>query len=151
MNANVFPNLGYRDARAAIRFLIEAFGFEEVAVYDGEREGSIGHADLRWPAGGAVSLHSAEPGGSTVADLAARVAAADGYPAFSVHVTTDEPDALFERAVAAGAEIVREVEDSPHGPRGFVVRDPEGLYWSFATPLPRLARDEHGQWRPAQA
>jgi hypothetical protein len=32
MNANVFPNLGYRDARAAIRFLIEAFGFEEVAV-----------------------------------------------------------------------------------------------------------------------
>jgi uncharacterized glyoxalase superfamily protein PhnB len=75
MNANVFPNLGYRDARAAIRFLIEAFGFEEVAVYDGEREGSIGHADLRWPAGGAVSLHSAEPGGAHAGAVRRRAAA----------------------------------------------------------------------------
>lgn len=150
MNASVVPNLGYRDAAAAIRFLVEAFGFEEVAVYGGEPEASVGHADLRWPGGGLVSLHSAPPGGSSVVELAAQTSAGAGYPAFSVHVTTDEPDALFERAVAAGAEVVREVQDSPFGTRGFIVRDREGLYWSFGTPLPRLARDEQGEWRPAE-
>ncbi len=34
----VWPTLVYRDARAAIRFLVDAFGFAENAVY-GERPG----------------------------------------------------------------------------------------------------------------
>ncbi|NIQ57360.1 MAG: glyoxalase, partial [Gammaproteobacteria bacterium] len=55
----------------------------------------------------------------------------DGYPAFSIHVDTDDPDAVFAQAAAAGATIVREISDSPYGTRGFVARDPEGLYWSF--------------------
>jgi uncharacterized glyoxalase superfamily protein PhnB len=147
MNTFLFPNLGYRDARAAIDFLVAAFGFEEVAVYEGEKEGTVGHAELRWPAGGGITLHTAER--SSVADLTARAGADGGYPAYSVHVGTDEPDALFERAVAAGATVVRGVTDAPLGTRGFVVSDPEGLYWSFGTSLPRLVRDEHGKWRPA--
>ena len=49
---------------------------------------------------------------------------------------TDDPDAVFARAVRAGAANVREIQDSPHGTRGFIARDPEGLYWSFGTPLP---------------
>jgi uncharacterized glyoxalase superfamily protein PhnB len=147
MNTFVWPNLGYRDARAAIGFLVAAFGFEEVAVYEGEQDGTVGHAELRWPAGGGITLHTAER--NAVADLTARARGDGGYPAFSVHVSTDEPDALFERAVAAGATVVRGVTDSRFGTRGFIVSDPEGLYWSFGTPLPRLVRDEHGKWRPA--
>lgn len=95
-----------------------------------------------------VALYSAEPGRTSIADLAAK-AADGGYPAYSVHVETDEPDPLFARAVAAGAAVVREIADSPMRTRGFVVRDPEGLFWSFGTPLPRLVRDAEGQWRPA--
>ena len=151
MNADIITNLGYRDAPVAIRFLVDAFGFEELAVYEGKSEGSIGHADLRWPAGGVVSVHSNERNGSSVADLAARAAAAGGYPGFSVHVNVPYPEDMFERAVAAGARVVREVQASPVGTRGFVVSDPEGLYWSFGTRLPRLARDEHGEWRPVEA
>jgi uncharacterized glyoxalase superfamily protein PhnB len=147
MNAFVFPNLGYRDARAAIDFLVAAFGFEEVAVYEGETDDSVGHAELRWPAGGGITLHTAE--GNSARDLAARAAAGGRYPAYSVHVSTDEPDELFKRAVAAGATVVRGITDSPLATRGFIVSDPEGLYWSFGTPLPRLVRDEHGNWRPA--
>jgi uncharacterized glyoxalase superfamily protein PhnB len=148
MTATLWPNLGYRDARAAIRFLIDAFGFEELAVYEGEDGSSVDHAALRWPGGGFVTLFTAEEGRTSVAEVTAEAIAQGGYPAYSVHIETDAPDALFGRAVAAGGTVVREVHDSPLGTRGFVIADPEGLYWSVGTPLPRLIRDASGQWRP---
>jgi uncharacterized glyoxalase superfamily protein PhnB len=43
------------------------------------------------------------------------------------------PDALFARATAAGAEVVRGLKDEDYGSRGFTVRDPEGNHWSFGT------------------
>ena len=48
-------------------------------------------------------------------------------------MVTDEPDALFERATAAGAEVARGLRDEDYGSRGFTVRDPEGNLWSFGT------------------
>jgi uncharacterized glyoxalase superfamily protein PhnB len=145
MNAPIWPNLGYRDARAAIRFLVEAFGFEELAVYD-DPGGSIGHATLRWPGGGGVMLHTAD--GSSVASLTAHAGTEGGYPPYSVHIATDDPDGLFKRAVEAGAAVIREPEDSPFGTRSFIVTDPEGLYWTAGTELPELVRDAQGNWRP---
>lgn len=148
MRTPVFPSLGYRDARAAIEFLVKAFGFETVAVYPVESGDSIGHAELRWPAGGRITLHSTPAKGTPMAELTSLATASGGYPAFSIHVDTDDPDALCERAVAAGAKVIREVEDSPYGTRGFIVSDPEGLYWSFGTPLPTLVREGTGKWVP---
>ncbi|NJC71028.1 glyoxalase [Planosporangium thailandense] len=125
---NVWPALRYADARAAIRFLVDAFGFEETAVHGDDDV--VAHAELRWPAGGGVMLGSARPD-SVLADLPAGVG--------SVYVVTDapdapdEPDALFARAVAAGATVVKGLADEDYGSRGFTVRDPEGVYWSFGT------------------
>jgi uncharacterized glyoxalase superfamily protein PhnB len=51
----------------------------------------------------------------------------------SSYVVTDQPDAVFERATAAGAEVVRGLLDEDYGSRGFSVRDPEGNIWSFGT------------------
>jgi uncharacterized glyoxalase superfamily protein PhnB len=48
-------------------------------------------------------------------------------------VVTDQPDALYERARAAGARVVRELHDEDYGSREFTARDPEGVYWSFGT------------------
>lgn len=53
----------------------------------------------------------------------------------------DDPDAVYERAVGAGAYIVRELQDSPHVTRGFIARDPESLHWNFGTPLPEGPSD----------
>jgi uncharacterized glyoxalase superfamily protein PhnB len=50
-----------------------------------------------------------------------------------VYVVTDAPDELFERAVAAGAAVIRKPEDTDYGSREFAVRDPEGNRWSFGT------------------
>jgi len=120
----VWPTLRARDARALIRFLVDAFGFEEVVAYgDGDR---VDHAQLSWPPGGGIMLGSARPAGAD-----------DDWPlkpgTFGCYVVTDEPDALFARATAAGATVLRELNDTDYGSRDFAVRDPEGNHWSFGT------------------
>ena len=51
----------------------------------------------------------------------------------SVYVVTDEPDALYDRARAAGAVVFAPLRDEDYGSRGFSVTDPEGNIWSFGT------------------
>jgi uncharacterized glyoxalase superfamily protein PhnB len=117
----VWPCLSYSDERAAIRFLVEAFGFQETLVVPGDRDGEITHVELRWPEGGGIMFGSGEgefgvkPGNA------------------SLYVVTSQPDALYERATAAGAEVVRGLKDEDYGSRGFTVRDPEGNHWTFGT------------------
>jgi uncharacterized glyoxalase superfamily protein PhnB len=120
----IWPALRYRDAPAAIRFLVEAFGFEEVVSYPGNDESTISHAELRWPAGGGVMLGSGRQD-SVIADLPPGTG--------SIYVVTQDPDALYERARNAGARVVRELHDEDYGSREFTARDPEGVYWSFGT------------------
>ena len=54
----------------------------------------------------------------------------------TVYVVLDEVDPLYERAKAAGAEIVLEPTDQDYGSRDFTVRDPEGNLWIFGTYRP---------------
>jgi uncharacterized glyoxalase superfamily protein PhnB len=117
----VWPCLSYTDERAAIRFLVEVFGFEETLVVPGKQEGKIVHAELRWPEGGGIMLGSGE------GEFGVKPGTA------SLYVVTDHPDALFEQVTAAGAEVVRGLRDEDYGSRGFTVRDPEGTLWSFGT------------------
>jgi uncharacterized glyoxalase superfamily protein PhnB len=124
IETTVWPGLIYADAPAAIRFLTDAFGFREALVVPGEGDGVIAHAELRWPLGGGVMLGSIR-GDGVLGEQHAGVA--------SVYVVTDEPDALFERATAAGAEVVMGLYDADYGSRGFTVKDPEGNIWSFGT------------------
>ena len=115
----IIPTLRYTDAPAAIDFLERAFGFERKAVYgDGD---VIHHAELTCGRG-MVML------GST----------GRGDPQFdtrksSAYVIVTDPDALHDRAKAAGAEITRELQDTDYGSREFSATDPEGNVWSFGT------------------
>jgi len=118
----VWPTLRARDARGLIRFLADAFGFEETAVY-GEG-GQVHHAQLSWPPGGGIMLGSATDDDGS-------------WPlrpgTFGAYVVTDDPDGLFARATAAGARVLRELHDTDYGSREFAVLDPEGNHWSFGT------------------
>ena len=51
----------------------------------------------------------------------------------SIYVVVGDPDALHERAKAAGAEISRGLTDMEYGSREFSASDPEGNVWSFGT------------------
>lgn len=123
--AVLWQTLRYDDGPAAIDFLVKAFGFEVRARYAGERENSIAHAELRWPGGGGVMLGSGDGG-----ELQLPVGVGSTYIVLD---SADAVDALFRSAVAAGAQVVREPRDEGYGGRDFVVRDPEGVFWSFGT------------------
>ncbi|MFI5910039.1 VOC family protein [Dactylosporangium sp. NPDC051541] len=118
----VWPTLRADDARALITFLVDAFGFVEVAAHG---EGAIiHHAELAWPEGGGIMLGSHRDDGS-VWTLRPGT--------FGCYVVTADPDGLFARAKAAGAEIRQDMHDTDYGSRGFAARDPEGNLWSFGT------------------
>lgn len=119
----VWPTLRATDAHALIRFLVDVVGFEETVVYG---EGVVvHHAQLSWPLGGGIMLGSA----SNELD--------DPWPiqlgTFGAYVVIDDPEALFERVRAGGAEITDELHDTDYGSRDFAIRDPEGNRWSFGT------------------
>lgn len=119
----VWPTLRANDARALIRFLVEAFGFTEIVVYGtGDR---VEHAELSWPPGGGIMLGSGNRGEH---DPWALTPGTSGC-----YVVTDDTDKVYERAVAAGAEIIRAPYDTDHGSRDFTARDPEGNLWQFGT------------------
>ena len=120
----VWPTLRYRDANAAIRFLVDVLGFEEAAIYRADDPNVVEHAELRWPEGGGVMLGS-DHRDSSIADLPPGTG--------SVYVVTNDPDAVYARAQGGGANITREMTEEDYGSRGFTMRDPEGVFWSFGT------------------
>lgn len=123
--SNVYPTLRYRDASAAVDWLRRAFGFEEKAVHRAE-DGTVEHAELRLGGGIAMLGQHSEGwmGGKALDPLASP---------HSVYVVVDDPDAHCERAVAAGAKLVRELTDQDYGSREYGARDLEGNLWFFGT------------------
>jgi uncharacterized glyoxalase superfamily protein PhnB len=115
-----YPAHRYRDAAAAIEWLEKAFGFERKEVHEGD-DGTIVHAELTFGPG-VVMLGSER-------DDRYGPHVGRGW----AYVVVDDPDALFERASAMGAEVVQELIDTDYGSRDFSVRDPEGNIWSFGT------------------
>jgi uncharacterized glyoxalase superfamily protein PhnB len=122
---NTWPIINAEDAPAMIAFLKKAFGFEEILVVPGEEEGVVEHCQMRWPEGGGVMLGTANRSGNEFSRRPTGAA--------SVYVVTDHPDELHDRAMAAGAELFRALEDQDYGSRDFSVTDPEGNIWSFGT------------------
>ena len=120
----VWHSLSYDDAAAAIEFLTTVFGFVAKGVYyEDDEQTKIVHAQLDWPPGGGIMLGSSPR--------------PDGWPDIrgkaSAYCVTDDPDAIYERALAAGVTVLREIRDEDYGGRGFSVLDPEGNTWSFGS------------------
>ncbi|HEY8215902.1 MAG TPA: VOC family protein [Acidimicrobiia bacterium] len=124
----VWPALHYRDADAAIRFVVDVLGFEELIVVRGEPDPSIvHHSELRWPEGGIVQIATAHREGNIYSR-------APGLG--SLYVITLDPESVLARCEAADAEIIdplREVDYGVAGDRMFTVRDAEGNLWCFGT------------------
>ncbi len=122
----IFPTLTYRDAAAAIDWLGAAFGFAPAGVHPGPH-GTIAHAELAHGASRVMLGTAREDGWGALAPPPGSGA---------VYVVVDDPDAHHDRAVAAGAEVVRPLADLDYGSRDYAARDPEGNLWSFGTYRP---------------
>lgn len=118
-----------------IDWLVNALGFIETVSHT--EDGRVVHAELLWPEGGGVMLGDqrpdpgdphAVPGGTGLA-----------------YVVTADSDVVYERARAAGAEIVMDMHDTDYGDHGFSARDPEGNVWSVGQYLGHAAPGAAGE------
>lgn len=116
----VWPTLQAHDAPALIDYYVDTFGMVLAARYgDGE---AVDHAQLLWPEGsGGIMLGSYKPG----AEWCREPGTAGGY------LVTTDPDALYDRVRARGADVIRPLAKTNYGATEFAVRDPEGNLWSF--------------------
>ena len=123
----IWPSIMYIDARAAIDFLERAFGFTTSLVVPNDTGDTIvEHCQMLGPEGGGIMLGTVNRPDNKFSQ---RV---DGA-VVSTYVVTSSPDALFDRAVAAGGEVFHPLEDQDYGSRDFSILDPEGNIWSFGT------------------
>jgi len=129
IRSSVIPAFRYRDAPAAIEWLCSVLGFTRHAVYEGAN-GEINHAELAL-GGGMIMLGSMKDD-----EHGARFRAPGelgGAETSSTYIVVPDADAVYARAQAAGATIVRPLQDMDYGSREFAVSDPEGHSWSVGT------------------
>ena len=124
----IFPILRYSDARGAIRWLCATFGFVELfSVPDSGPV--VRHAQLKLGTN-IIMVGSVRPDDG----IASPQVLGAATQALCVYV--DDPDAHFEQARSAGAQITSPPEDTDFGAREYHVRDVEGHPWTFGTYLP---------------
>jgi PhnB protein len=130
---SVTPYLILDNAKAAIDFYARAFGAKELyRLPMGDR---IGHAELLI--------------GNSRIMLADENPQFDAYSAkhykgspISLMIYVEDVDAFTQKAVAAGATIVRPVETQFYGDRSGIVLDPHGYKWSIATHVEDVPPEE---------
>ena len=133
----ITPRLVVRDGAAAIDFYAKAFGAEEIADRFSDPDGRVVHAEIR--IGDSVVMiteegengapaGSPQPGGGSVTAMMATY--------------WEDVDAAWERAVAAGAEVLYPLEDQFYGERGGRLRDPFGQQWMMAQRIEQLSAEE---------
>jgi uncharacterized glyoxalase superfamily protein PhnB len=100
-----------------------------------EPAGRIGHAELDFD--GTVLMVSEE-----YPEYGIMGPQSIGGTSVSIHLHVDNADETIERAVAAGAELLREPQDQFYGERSGTVRDPFGHEWLIGHNIEELTPDE---------
>lgn len=113
----VTPYFIVADGPAFLAFLKNGLGADEISVHKDDK-GRVMHAQLR------LGDSMLEFGESTEQYRAMKLC---------LHVYVPDTDALYERAVGAGAKSVRPPRDEPYGERSAGVEDPAGNQWWIAT------------------
>ncbi len=122
----VTPRLVVRDGAAAIDFYAQAFGAVELARFSGPSGGVI-HAEVRI-GDSVVMITDAVEDGSP----AGSPDALNGVVSAIMVIYWEDVDAAWDRAVAAGAEVVFPLADQFYGERGGRLRDPFGQQWMMS-------------------
>lgn len=137
ISSTLTPQLIYDDPRHAIRWLTEVLGLRLATVYE-DPEGGIAFAELVWRTG-IVFVSGRPPSDNPWAKVGPASIALAAPDIATV-------DRTYDRAVTAGADIVRPVHDSrtpafPQGSHQFDVRDPGGNLWTVGTFQPEIRAD----------
>ena len=135
----VTPQLTLDNAAQAIDWYKKALGAEEVSRAVGP-DGKVMHAEIR--VGNSLIMLNDEMGGGKSAK------ALGGSPA-SLWIYVEDCDALFNRAVGAGAHVapraMGQMQDQFWGDRSGTFTDPHGFTWTIATRKEDLTQQEMQQ------
>jgi PhnB protein len=125
--AQIVPYIFYSDVPAALDWLSKAFGFVE-SMREALPSGGT-HGEMTFD-GQLIMM------GQGAKDRGMASVRETGTATQGVFITLANVDGHCARARAAGAEIVRPLEDLPYG-RSYTARDLEGHPWFFTTPPDR--------------
>ena len=130
----VSPYLCVDDAAAAIAFYEKVFGAtERMRIPAGE--GKLGHAEIVVGTG-VIMLSDEYP------EMGVLGPKSIGGTAVTISMYVEDVDATYARAVEAGAEPTRPVEDQFYGDRSGQFVDPFGHRWSVATHIEDLTPEQ---------
>ncbi len=135
----LFPQLRVHAAAEAIAFYERAFGAVELyrlvePAHDGLPE-RVGHAELLFGAF-TIMLSDEYP------EYGIRGPRSIGGASSGLHLHVDDADAALQRAVEAGATLVRPAADQFYGERSGTVRDPFGHEWSIGHAIEKVTPEE---------
>ena len=125
----VIPSVVYRDANTGIEWLKTVLGFTEHAVYR-DSSGNVAHAELLFGDNGMLMLGTfglnKESAGwwALPTEIGGKVTGA-------TYLIVNDCTAMWERAQAAGADVVAPLRTMDYGGQAFSLRDPEGHHWSL--------------------
>ena len=128
----IIPSIGYQDAKKAIKWLCDAFNFDEGAVYETD-EGKIAHAQLTYK-GNMIMLGSSDSG-SEFSNFIRHPKQMSGFVTQSPYIIVDddEIEAHYEKAKLHGAEILLELKSEDYGGKNYTCKDLEGHIWNFGS------------------
>jgi PhnB protein len=122
---NVTPYLKIKGAADALAFYKKALGATERMCMNGPG-GKVMHAEIE--IGDSVLMLSDE-----FPDHGCRGPQTLGGTTVGIHLYVQDADAVFNQAVAAGAKVLRQVQDQFYGDRCGTVVDPFGHEWTIST------------------
>jgi PhnB protein len=131
---SVQPYLIFNKCAEAIAFYEKAFGAKEKLRLPGA-DGRIHHAEIQ--IGDSVIMMADE-----AQQMEAYSPAHYGGSPVSLLIYAEDCDAMYERAVKAGAEGIREPADQMYGDRMSGVKDPFGYRWYIATHIKDVSLEE---------
>lgn len=122
---SVTPYLIVKGAAQAIAFYQQAFKATETMRLPAPG-GGIGHAELR--IGNSIIMLADE-----FPDMGARSPKTLGGSPVSLMIYVEDVDKVFDEAIAAGAKVLRALENKFYGDRAGQIEDPFGHVWTLAT------------------
>ena len=137
------PYLCIDGAARAIDFYVDVLGATERMRMAGP-DGRIGHAELEL-GGSIIMLADEHP------DMGFLSPTRIGGTAVTLHAYVEDVDAVFEKALAAGAKALRAVENQFYGDRSGQLEDPFGHRWNIATHVEDVDPEEMARRAEAAA
>lgn len=134
-SATVTPYLIVHHAADALKFYKKIFGAKEKLRFAASKSKKLLHAEIK--IGDSIVMLADE-----CPEMNCLSPRSIGGTATFLHLFVEKVDAVVKKAIAAGATLLRPIQDQFYGDRSGTIIDPFGHVWSIATHIENLTDKE---------